>query len=147
SMDYGKVKQWTEAALIHRIVRDGLPVNDQDVDPDAPDTKVVDQLGKGTLDQIYAVNPGAASGGGVFVGLPKVKTVEAELEQVRKLAESTLKSAPPDKQADGFTQIIVPTCRTLGERLQWEKLIAEYRQLVTVTLPEAEKANDAQKVQ
>jgi hypothetical protein len=147
SMDYGRVKQWTQAALVHEIVIKGLPVNDQDVDEHSPDTKLVDEIGPDTLVQIYSVNPGAASGGGVFTGLAKVKTVEAELEQVRQKAESTLRAATPDKQADGFFLFIVQTCRTLGERLQWEKLIAEYRQLVAVALPEAEKANDAQKMQ
>jgi hypothetical protein len=147
SMDYGKVKQWSQAALVHRIVIDGLPANDQEVDPHAPDTKVVDEIGPDTLNQIYAVNSGAATGGGVFTGLAKVKTVEAELEQVRQKAEGIVKTATPDKQADAFWVFIVPTCRTLGERLQWEKLIAEYRKLVTETIPDAEKASDAKKVQ
>jgi hypothetical protein len=149
SMDYGKVKQWTNAALVHEIVINGLPVNDQEVDEHSPDIKLVDEIGPSTLDQIYAVNPGAASGGGEFAGLPvpKVKTVEAELEQVRKRAEDKIKAATPDKQADGFFLFIVPTTRTLGERLQWEKLIAEYKELVTKTIPDAEKAGDAEKLQ
>jgi len=146
-MDYGKVKQWSQAALVHRIVRDGLPINDHDVDPDVPDTKVVDEIGPDTLNQIYAVNPGAASGGGAFAGLPKVKTVEAELEQVRKKTEQIITSATPAEQPNAFSAIIVPTCRTLGERLQWEKLIAEYKKLVTETIPDAEKANDAANLQ
>src|SRR5262249_44543609 len=137
SMDYGKVKQWTQAALVHEIAIKGLPINSTDLDEHSPGTKVAEEIGPQTLDQIYSANPGAAAGGGQFAGLPKVKTVEEELDQVRSKAESTIKSATPADQYKLFYMFLVSQARTLGERLQLEKTIDELRKLDTELIPQA----------
>ncbi|HEV3145791.1 MAG TPA: hypothetical protein VGZ47_18020 [Gemmataceae bacterium] len=144
SMDYGKVKQWTNAALVHRIAIEGLPINGNDVDEHAPDTKVVDEIGKDTLKAIYG---STGAGGGQFTGLAQVKTVEEELTQVQSKAQSNVTSAAPADQYKLFWMYLVPQCRTLGERLQLEKLIDELKKLDTEDIPKADPANNAEALQ
>src|SRR5262249_46287875 len=120
-------------------------INNTDLDEHSPGTTVAEEIGPATLVQIYAANPGAAAGGGQFAGLPTVKTVEDELNQVRQRAESNVKSATPADQYKLFYMFLVSQARTLGERLQLEKTIDELRKLDTESIPQAQ--GDAAKLQ
>jgi len=137
SVDYGKEQSWAYSAFRHWLVINGLPVDNDELDPYYPDEKVVDQLNTPTITDVFAGNQG-----GTQLGGPPVKTVKEELQRVRAKVKTNIDGAASDSdRADLLWVYLVRQARTLDQRQDWQKRIIDYKKLVVETIPQHEKQN------
>lgn len=137
-MDHGKRQSWRYAALRHRLVPAGLPVNSKDYDEKEPDVPLLEDLKGGVLKEVFA-----NAGGGAELGGSPVATCEEELARVHAKVKTNIStSADAKRQAREY---LLPQAVTIGERVEIIQMINSDDASMTKTLLEVDRRFSAAK--
>src|SRR4051812_39160842 len=107
SMDYAKRQTWAYSLHRHDLALVGLPVNDEELDPDS--VPRVSRISEDTLQQIFGP-----------VGGSPVSTQKQEVERVKRLLDDKIVQAAQNKwqQCHVFSRILLPLTEAYKEREQ-----------------------------